>query len=117
KALPDFTSGFVSVNIPLAERAKPFLDLLRSMDPEMERDFVEVFAEFRKATGVSFDRDILPLTTGEVTLVCLDEPAGGVPYDPVTEKSAKLALLAVELTDPEKAKFAPPEPEDLQDVF
>ena len=105
KDLPDFTSGFVSFKLPLAERAKPFVDLLRAMDPEAATDLVDTFAEFRQDTGISFDKDILPLATGEVTVAFLDEPEGGLLPDPEFDsKTPRLMVFAVELADPAKAR-------------
>ncbi|MHC4501936.1 MAG: hypothetical protein ACYTFI_01415 [Planctomycetota bacterium] len=105
KDLPDFTSGFVSVKLPLAERAKPFVDFLRSMDPETAADIVDTFAEFRQDTGISFDKDILPLATGEVTVAFLEEPEGGLLPDPEFDsKTPRLMVFAVELADVAKAR-------------
>ncbi|MHC5055727.1 MAG: hypothetical protein ACYTKD_13540 [Planctomycetota bacterium] len=114
--LPDFTSGFVAVKLP--ERAQPYVDLLRAVDPELAADFLEQFIEFREETGINFEQDILRLTTGEFTAVFLEEaprresdrPAGRRPGmmmgDEKFEKFLRHVILLVELKSPEKARAA-----------
>ena len=109
RMLPAFTSGFVSMRLARG-LTKPFLDMLRAMDPEMADDFVEPFRDFREETGVSVEKDIFPLLTGEFTVAFFEEP--GKPEEreeplragPGEEKSLRLSLGLVELADPERAR-------------
>jgi len=111
--LPDFTSGFVTMKLP--ERTQPFLDLLRTVDPEIADEFLEPYREFREETGINFERDVLRLTTGEYTAVFLEEDPNHkpqadarVPMDVMPDhEEAKLLrhlVILVELTDPARAR-------------
>jgi hypothetical protein len=104
KGLPETSAGFVSFKLDLAARVEPFLDLLDRAFPEGGREeFVEPFEMFRGETGVAFDKDILTLTTGEMTFGFLEDPPEAANWPP-DGRPLKLMFVAVELTDPDRAE-------------
>lgn len=105
QVLPAFVSGFVSIRLDFARRVEPFLAMWQRAMPEEEyQDFIDFWRSFREQTSVSFDKDVLPLTTGEITFAFLEEPPGLKPTTEDGGNLAKLVLAVVELSDPDAAK-------------
>jgi hypothetical protein len=103
RQLPIETSGFVSYRVDFARRAKPFLQLLKTLDEDEYDAFVEPFEDFREATGISFAEDVLPLATGEVTWAFLAESDAAAEWHP-QDKPLKLSFLAIQLADASRAR-------------
>jgi hypothetical protein len=83
--------------------------MMKVVHPDfLEQVLVEPFKKLREATGVSFEKDVLPLAKGEITVFFLDEPDGGLRAREGEDKEVspfeRLSAAAVELADGAKAK-------------
>jgi hypothetical protein len=109
RLLPRFTSGFVAMKLP--ERTQPFIQMLTAVDPTLADDFLEPFRDFREETTVNVESDLLRLTTGEFTVVFLEDAAEARAPEPDgmnmgPERTLRNMVLLAELKNPARARAA-----------